>query len=133
MLFVLLVAFMLFSLFGCVFIGGERYTCEAYNVEAIEIIQLGELNEDKNEYDYTVLREIEDISTFVNRLNELKQRERYWGAAYFLADYVVIKIDYPNGDYDMLHHTAQLFYRDGVYTYEGFIFDMEQFNSLVSD
>jgi len=46
---------------------------------------------------------------------------------------VVVRIDYSNGDYDLVHQDAQRFHRSGVNQYGFFFFDDEQFNALISD
>ena len=49
------------------------------------------------------------------------------------VQYIVIKIDYSNGDFDLIHPDAQCFNRSGTNQYGYFFFDDEQFHSLISD
>ena len=113
--------------------GHRRYVCDRFEVESIQIIRLDECKEEALAFEYTVLVEIDDIETFVNRLNQVENC-CYWDEPSTLkAQYIVIKIDYDNGDYDYLHQNAQLFNRSGITKPGSFYYYDEQFNSLVSD
>ena len=71
--------------------------------------------------------------TFVNRLNHIKHSVN-WGDPLLLdVQYVVIRIDYLNGDYDLLHPDAQCFNRSGINHSGFFFFDDEQFYALIDD
>ena len=48
-------------------------------------------------------------------------------------EYAVIKINYKNGDYDLLYRDAQTYKRVGIYQTGYFFFDEKEFDSLISD
>ena len=47
--------------------------------------------------------------------------------------YVVVRIEYLNGDFDLIHPDAQCFNKNGTNNYGYFFFDDEQFETLISD
>ena len=118
---------------GCGLLGGQKYTCEAENVKSIQIIRLGEFNKEEYRYEYDVLAEVTEASAFIERLNNIKQSVHWSDPAVLHAGYFVIKIDYANGDYDLLHHSALMEYRSGGFNYEYIEFNTSQFDKLVSD
>ena len=69
---------------------------------------------------------------FVEQLNDLKHSVNWGEPSQLDIGYVVIRIDYLNGDYDLLYPNAQWFNRSGVNQYGYFFFDAEQFDALVS-
>jgi hypothetical protein len=69
----------------------------------------------------------------VLHLNELDHSVNWGDPRQMDVQYIVIKIDYSNGDFDLIHPDAQCFNRSGVNQYGYFFFDDEQFNSLISD
>jgi hypothetical protein len=80
-----------------------------------------------------VLSQIEDVESFVGRLNDIKHSVNWGEPSQMDEGYIVIRIDYLNGDFDLLYPNAQCFNKEGTNHYGYFFFDKEQFNSLVSD
>ena len=118
---------------SCGLFGEQRYKCEVDNIASIQIVRLDTYVEGEYRYEYTVLSEISDYTVFVDRLNSVKHSVN-WGDPYQLdVEYVVIKINYHNGDYDLIHSDAQWFNRSGTNQVGYFFFDEEQFNTLISD
>ena len=118
---------------SCGFFGEQRYSCDVEEVESLQIIRLDRYIDGEYRYEYTVLSEIEDISAVVERLVGTKHSVN-WGDPYqFDIGYIVVKINYLNGDYDLIHHEAQWFNRDGVNQNGYFFFDKEQIESLIHD
>ena len=51
----------------------------------------------------------------------------------FYEDYIAIRIDYINGDFDLINDRAQSFFRNGEKQTGFLYFDEEQFDSLIED
>lgn len=68
----------------------------------------------------------------MSHLNELDHSVNWGEPSQMDVQYIVIKIDYRNGDFDLIHPDAQWFNRSGVNQYGYFFFDDEQFNALIS-
>ena len=118
---------------GCGLFGRQRYSCEIDDVDSIQIVSLDEYLYEEYRFEYTILCEIEDCPTFVEYLNDLEHSVN-WGDPLCLEEgYIVIKINYLNGDFDLLYPNAQWFNRDGEKQTGYFFFDKEQFNALVAD
>lgn len=129
----ILFVILIFLCCSCGIFGDQRYLCEVDTVESIQIVRLDKYVEGEYRYEYTVLSKITDCSTFVDQLNNLKHTVNWGEPSQLDVNYVVIRIDYLNGDYDLLYSNAQWFNRSGVNQYGYFFFDDEQFNSLISD
>lgn len=117
---------------GCGFFGDQRYTCEVENVKSVQIISLDKYVEGEYRYEYTVLYEIPNNSVFVEDLIGIKHTVNWGDPMQMDVGYTVIRIDYLNGDYDLIHSNAQCFHRSGVNQYGYFFFDKEQFNALIT-
>lgn len=118
---------------SCGWFGPQRYICEADEVESVQIIRLEKYVEGEYRYEYTVLSEIADRSVFIERLNNLKHSVNWGEPSQMDIGYVVIRIVYLNGDYDLLYPNAQRFHRSGVNNSGFFFFDEEQFQTLISE
>ena len=118
---------------SCGYFNNQRYICQVDMVESVQIVRLDEYIESEYRYEYSVLSEITDCSKFVERLNNLKYSVNMGEPSQLDTKYVVIKVEYSNGDYDLLYSNAQWFNRSGVNQYGYFFFDNEQFNELVTD
>ncbi len=117
---------------GCGLFGDQEYVCEDDNVESVQIIELNEYIEGEYRYEYTVLCAISDKSEFVKQLNGLKHTVNWGEPSQLDIGYVVIRVGYLNGDYDLIYPNAQCFHRDGVGHYGFFFFDEDEFNELIS-
>lgn len=118
---------------SCGFFGPQKYVCEVENVESIQIVRIDDYVEGEYRYEYTVLSHVFDQETFVNKLNSLEHSVNWGEPSQLDINYIVIRIDYSNGDYDLIYPNAQWFNRSGVNEYGFFFFDEEQFNELISD
>ena len=118
---------------SCGFFGDQEYVCDINEVESIQIIRLDEYVEGEYRYKYTVLSQIINQEEFVSRLNDLKCSVNWGDPRQMDVQYVVIRIDYHNGDFDLIHPDAQCFNRNSTNHYGFFFFDDEQFNSLISE
>ena len=116
---------------SCGLFGEQRYACDVEMVESIQIVNLEEYVEGEYRYEYTVLSQISDYEVFVSHLNELDQSVNWGDPRQLCIQSVVIKIDYSNGDFDLIHPDAQCFNRSGTNQYGYFFFDDEQFDSLI--
>lgn len=117
---------------SCGFFGDREYVCDIEEVESIEIVRIEELAREEQAR-YTVLASITDYSDFVERLNSIDYTINWGDPRVLKEDFVVIKIQYLNGDRETIHWSAQSFdHSDGKKT-GYFTFNEEQFNTLVSD
>lgn len=129
----LLLVFVMFSSSSCGFFGDQKYICDVNNVKSVKIVSLDKYVEDEYCYEYTVLCEIVDRALFIEQLNNLDHSVNWGEPSQLDIGYIVIRIDYNNGDYDLLYSNAQWFNRSGVNQYGYFFFDEEQFNMLIAD
>ena len=118
---------------SCGLFASERYSCNIEEVESIQIVSLGGFNKEENKYEYTVISQISDCETFVNRLNDIKYSVNLGEPTVLNPEYTVILINYNNGDYDLLYSGAQCYYREGRFLTGYVFFNTEQFNALISD
>lgn len=118
---------------SCGLFGRQKYVCEIERVDSVQIVRLDKYVEGEYRYDYTVLLEISDCATFVSRLNELDHSVNWGEPQQMDIGYIVIRVNYNNGDFDLIHPDAQWFNSSGTNQYGYFFFDDEQFNSLISD
>ena len=73
------------------------------------------------------------VETFIERLNDVKHSINF-GDPYQLDEgYISIKINYNNGDFDLLYYDSQWLNRSGVNQNGYFVFDEKQFNDLIED
>lgn len=118
---------------SCGLFSPQHYACDAANVDSIQLVQLRSFIEEENDFNFIVLSEITDSKTFANRLNEVSHSVNWGDPTTFYEEFTVIKINYMNGDYDLVHWYAQLFKRAGAYKTGYFFFDEKEFDSLISD
>ncbi|MBQ8235477.1 MAG: hypothetical protein IJZ37_02185 [Clostridia bacterium] len=111
----------------------KEYVCDHDTVESVEIVKIGEYSKEKNRYDYEVLSIVSDHPSFVQRLNNIECSEVFREPTVFETGEVIIKIEYFDGDYDLLGSNAQLFERSGEKSGGYFSFDQKQFDALISD
>ena len=116
---------------ACGLFGPQEYICEEENVRSVQIIRLDDYIEGEYRYDYTVLHDIEDISTFVSQLNDLDQSVNWGEPGQMDVGYVVIRVEYLNGDVDELYPNAQCFNSNGENNYGYFFFNRDQFDALI--
>ena len=123
----------LFLCCSCGLFGDQEYVCEVDSVESVQIVRLDKYIEGEYRYEYTTLSTITDYSTFIDRLNQVDHSVNWGDPGRFDLNYIVIKIDYHNGDYDLLYPNAQCFHRSGVNQNGYFFFDEKQLQTLISD
>ena len=118
---------------SCGLLGNQEYNCDLAEVKSIQIVSLDKYIEGEYRYEYTILSQITDTEAFVGRLNSLQSSVNWGDPQQMEEGYIVIRIDYHNGDFDLLHSGAQCFNRSGTNQYGYFFFDKEQFNELISE
>ena len=118
---------------SCGFFGPQKYVCEVDDVASVQIIRLEEYVEGEYRYEYTILAQISNYRAFVDRLNNLKHSVNWGEPGWFPSQCVAIRIDYNNGDFDLLHPSKQWLNRGGVNQDGYFFFDKEQFHALISE
>ena len=118
---------------SCGFFGEQEYYCEPSNVKTASIIKLDEYITDEYRFDYTVLCEISDTLAFIENLNNISHSVNWGDPGTLEVGYIVIRIDYINGDYDLIHCNAQWFNRSGTNNNGYFFFDKQQFDALIKE
>lgn len=126
-------AFSLCFLCGCGCFGVLRYECEGDRVASAQIVKFDDYVEGSYAYEYTVLKEIEDVPRFIERVNSLKQRPYFGAPMMFEKGDVLIRIEYTNGDFDLIHRNVQSIVRSGEDSMGDFTFDKDQFDELIAD
>lgn len=124
---------LMFLCCSCGFLGPQKYVCEVDDVASVQIIRLEEYVEGEYRFEYNILAQISNYRAFVDSLNNLKHSVNWGEPGWFPDQCVVIRIDYHNGDFDLLYPNVQWFNRDGVNHSGFFFFDKEQFSALISD
>ena len=118
---------------ACGLVGDQRYVCDITKVDSIEIVRLDKYVQGEYRFEHTVLSQVSDCDTFVSRLNGVDHSVNWGDPCQMNEGYIVIRIDYRNGDFDLIHPDAQCFNRSGANRYGYFFFDDEQFETLISD
>ena len=117
---------------SCGLFGVQKYVCKAKDVASVQIVRLDKYVEGEYRYEYTVLSQVEDVEPFVEQLNDIKHSVNWGDPRQMDEGYVVIRIDYLNGNFDLVHPDAQCFNKNGTNNYGYFFFDNEQFDALIS-
>ncbi len=118
---------------SCGLFGDQKYVCKAKDVASVQIVRLDKYVEGEYRYEYTVLSQVEDVESFVEQLNRIKHSVNWGDPRQMNEGYVVMRIDYSNGNFDLVHPDAQCFHKNGTNNYGYFFFDDEQFETLISD
>ena len=124
---------LVFLFCSCGLFGDQTYVCKVEDVASIQIVRLDKYVQEDYRFEYTVLSQIDDFHDFVGRLNAIKHSVNWGDPRTMYESYVVVRIEYINGDFDLLHPDAQCFYKNGTNNYGYFFFDDEQFEALISD
>ena len=124
---------LMFLCCSCGLFGDQRYICDADEVFSVQIVSLDKYVVGEYRFEYTVLSEISDYAAFVDQINDLKHSVNWGEPSQLYEGYTVIRIDYQNGDYDLLYPNAQWFHRSGINQDGYFFFDRPQFDALVSE
>lgn len=116
-------------LFGCFLLPDQHYHCRAEDVQSVQIVRFWGVSE--GEYDYTILCDVEDKDDFIRKLNDISQNIN-WGDSYGIyPGYIVIRVEYINGDCDLVYSNAQYIEREGKQGGGYACFNKEQFNALI--
>ena len=124
---------LMFLCCSCGLFGDQEYVCQVEEVASVQIVRLDKYVDGEYRYEYTVLSQIEELETFVNRLNSVKHSVNWGDPVQMDEGYVVVRIEYLNDDFDLIHPAAQGFNKNGVTNNGYFFFDDEQFEALISD
>lgn len=131
--FLILIIALLLLLSSCGLFNDRHPYIDSSNVESVQIIELGKYIDWEAGYEYTVLAEVTDCKVFIDRLNKI-ETAHYWGGSMMMYEGdVVIRIQYKNGDYDKIGKVVSTYKRSGVTNYGNFNYNVEQFDTLISD
>lgn len=133
LLFFVLCMALVLLLCSCGLFGPQRYACAIEEVVSAQIVRLDRYIEGEYRFDYTVLVQISNYELFIERLNQMNHSVNWGDPGRLHEQYIVIKINYNNGDFDLIYPNAQWFNRSGVNQNGYFFFDQEQFNALIAD
>ena len=117
---------------SCGWFGDQEYVCEVEDVASVQMVRLDKYVQGEYRFEYTVLSQIDDFDDFVGRLNAIKHSVNWGDPQQLQENYVVVRIEYLNGDFDLIHPDAQYFNKNGTNNYGYFFFDDEQFETLIS-
>ena len=129
----LCVILLLYGLYSGFFFRNQSFICNVEEVSSIQIVRLEEYVEEEYQFEYNVLAEISDLDTFVNRLKGIEHSTYFGTPSRMKTGDVVVRIDYHDGNYDLIHHHVQWFNHPGQENGGCFAFDKEQFEALISD
>ena len=130
--FCMLCVLLLLLLSSCGLFDTREYTCDVAEVQSVQIVRLDHL-EPVHVYEYTVLHDITDYTTFIDRLNEL-DNSTCLGAPYVMrVGDVVIRIEFRNGDWEFVSWGTQAYCRSGKLGDGPFIFDEDEFYALIEE
>ena len=129
---VLNIAFVLLCC-GCGLLGEQEFTCNVDEVKTIQIVTLDEYIKEEYRFDYTVIAEVSSHSYFIDRLKSIKTSVNLGDPNVYTTGYTVIRIEYVNGDYDLIYSDAQTKKRGDKKNTGYLIFDKNQFDALISE
>ncbi len=114
---------------GCTMLG--LYPCEAKDVSSCQIVRMEKVG-------YTVLAEIEDTAAFVGKFLALRRTtfSGFENTDSVMAGDVLIRIEYRNGDYDLIAADKQYVYHPNetqAYANPHFAFDERGFEALIKE
>ena len=135
LLFTSLIVVIIFSLSACLYIPAS-YACDTDMVDSVQIVRIEQLNKETCEFEYAVIVDIVDNSAFIERLNNLEDNDFFFifgDPDVFINGDVAIRINYLNGDYDLIKCKIQNFYRSGVCESGRVSFNQDQFDALIND
>ena len=117
---------------SCGLFGPQEYTCDVEEVTSVQIIKLDRRIKEEYRFEYTILSQISDYKTFVKQLTDLDHSVNWGEPSIMELGIIVVRIDYRNGNFDLIHPNAQLFNRSGINHNGYFFFEEDQFNALIS-
>ncbi len=82
--------------------------------------------------DYSIVEEIEDVDSFLDKFAEIKFLSNLLGDFVKLHDEYAIFIEYKNGDIEIIGYKAQKTVIDGMADSKGMYCDKEIFNELIN-
>lgn len=122
------------SLCSCsLFIIRDKYKCPVDEVSSVQIIKMGKYSAEGNRDEYTILKEIDDYTELVERLNDMKIGYVWNDPRPLKEGDIVIKIDYLDGGYDLIRSTYQVFVCNEGTNVRHFAFNEKQFETLIVD
>ena len=130
---IILPIILIFLCCSCGLFGDQEYVCKVEDVASVQIVRLDKYVQGEYRFEYTMLSQIDDFDDFVGRLNAVKHSVNWGDPQQMDESYVVVRIEYLNGDFDLIHPDAQCFNKNGTNNYGYFFFDDEQFETLISD
>lgn len=132
-LLVLLCVGLLLLCYSCGLFGWKKYECDTDTVKSIQVVKLDESEQEGEDYKYTVLATVSDHKTFFDKLNSIRQSENWGEPRMILSPCIVLKIEFQNGDVDLLTHYAQERIRSDVSQLGYITFNEKQFSELIYD
>lgn len=132
-LFTIMCATIMLLCCGCGLLGEQEFSCNVDEVKTIQIVTLDEYIKEEYRFEYTVLAEVSDHSYFIDRLKSIKTSVNWGDPNVYTTGYTVIRIEYENGDYDLIYSDAQTKKRGDKKNTGYLIFDKTQFNALISE
>lgn len=120
----------LLLLCGCVPDEKNTFRDHLDEIVSIQIVELTGYDE-SNRFAGTVIAEISDIEAFKEDLLNVEYHSLFGTPMELYVGYVVIKLTYNSGNYDLIHYSAQKEYREDRSNYGHTVFDQQQFEELI--
>ena len=127
---------LIFCLQGCSFWGSDIYPCEYDSIESIQIVRLDGFDENDYSAKYTTISRIEDITSFIEKFQNIKQRNSniiFGDPPVLISGDIVFRFTYSNDDEDLISPLTQAVTREGFCNSKNFVFDEYEFYSLMLD
>ena len=74
----IMLSILMLLFYSCGLFGDQKYVCKVEDVASVQIVSLDKYVDGEYRYEYTILSQIDDLETFINRLNGVKHSVN-WG------------------------------------------------------
>ena len=104
------------------------------NIVKIEVIIMGEIHDPYTKHEYTLIKalSLNENNKFIDDLKNIECKRMFGDPQTLTTGHQGFKINYSNGEYEIIAYTAQGEHTNGKYLSNGYyLFDEEQFNDLL--
>ena len=132
--------FLLLTLMGCNLSVNYSFLQDMSNIDNIKIVEVGDLKKDEKIPEIKVIVVIEDQRAFLDEFVELECQKLFDDPTGVCVGDTAIKIEYKNGDYELISENGQAEYCYSEY-YEGmfynqhtgwYYFDREEIQAFIN-
>ncbi len=104
------------------------------NIVKVEVIIMGEIHDPYTKHEYKLIKELsfDDNNKFIDDLKNIECKRKFGDPQTLTTGHQAFKINYSNGEYEIITYIAQGVHTNGKYLSNGYYgFDEEKFNDLV--